>query len=265
MSEPPLLIERREAVALLTLNRPERINAFTPELLGALAEALDAAEADLDVRAIVVTGAGRGFCSGQDVALIATLPPEERDVGQILERFYEPVIERMRGSSLPIVAAVNGVAAGAGANFALLADIVVAGRSAQFVEAFVRIGLAPDVGGTWTLPRLVGDARARAMALLAEPVTGEQAAAWGMIWKAVDDDAVLEEALALAKRLAGQSATATALVKRAFAASGSNDLSAQLALERALQTEAAATADHAEGVRAFVEKRAPRWAARRTP
>lgn len=262
MSETPLLVERRGAVALLTLNRPDRINAFTPDLLKAIADALDAAEADGDVRAIVITGAGRGFCSGQDISLIATLPPEERDVGRMLERFYEPVIAKMRSSALPIVAAVNGVAAGAGANFALLADIVVAGRSAQFVEAFVKIGLVPDVGGTWTLPRLIGEARAKAISLLAEPITGAQAEAWGMIWKAVDDAAVLDEALAIAETLSRQSATATKLVKRAFAASAGNDLAGQLAVERALQTEAAASADHAEGVRAFMEKRAPRWAAR---
>lgn len=262
MSDFPLLVERRGAVALMTLNRPERINAFTPQLLTAIADALDAAEADREVRAVVITGAGRGFCSGQDIGLIATLPPEERDVGRMLEKFYEPVIARMRGSALPIVAAVNGVAAGAGANFALLADIVVAGRSAQFVEAFVKIGLVPDVAGSWTLPRLIGEARAKALCLLAEPITGAQAEAWGLIWKAVDDGAVLAEALAIAERLAGQSATAIRLVKEAFAATAANDLASQLALERALQTEAAASADHAEGVKAFVEKRAPRWAER---
>ncbi|MFD1702038.1 enoyl-CoA hydratase-related protein [Methylopila henanensis] len=263
MSEPCLLVERRGAVATLTLNRPDRINAFTPELLTAIAEALDAAEADPTVRAVLVTGAGRGFCSGQDIGQIATLPPEERDVSRILERFYEPVVRRMRASALPIVAAVNGVAAGAGANFALLADIVVAARSAQFVEAFVRIGLVPDVAGTWTLPRLVGDARARAMCLLGEPVGAEQAEAWGLIWKAVDDDRLAEEAFGVAERLAAQPAHALALVKKAFAASAGNDLDAQLQVERRLQTEAAASEDHAEGVRAFIGKRPPAWAPRR--
>ncbi|WP_271201749.1 enoyl-CoA hydratase-related protein [Methylopila turkensis] len=263
MSEPCLLVERRGAVAALTLNRPDRINAFTPELLTAIADALDAAEADPTVRAVLVTGAGRGFCSGQDIGQIATLPPEERDVSRILERFYEPVVRRMRASALPIVAAVNGVAAGAGANFALLADIVVAARSAQFVEAFVRIGLVPDVAGTWTLPRLVGEARARAMCLLGEPVGAEQAEAWGLIWKAVDDDRLAEEAFGVAERLAAQPAHALALVKQAFAASAGNDLDAQLHVERRLQTEAAASEDHAEGVRAFIGKRPPVWAPRR--
>lgn len=261
-SEPSLLVERRGAVALFTLNRPSRINAFTPELLAALASAFDAAEADAAVRAIVITGAGRGFCSGQDIGLIAALPPEERDVGRILRDFYEPVIAKMRSSPLPVVAAVNGVAAGAGANFAMLADIVVAGRSAEFVEAFVKIGLAPDVAGSWTLPRLVGAARAKGLALLAEPIRAETAEAWGLIWKAVDDDRLLDEAFAIAERLAGQSASATALTKRLLNASAGNDLDGQLALERELQTKAAASADHAEGVRAFMEKRPPRWSER---
>lgn len=263
MSDPVLLVERRSAAALLTLNRPDRINAFTPELLSALREALEGAERTPEVRAVVITGAGRGFCSGQDIAQIAKLPPEERAVGHILETYYEPVARRMRASPLPIVAAVNGVAAGAGANFALLADIVVAARSAQFVEAFGRIGLVPDVGGTWTLPRLVGEARARALCLLGEPVSAEQAESWGLIWKAVDDERLLDEALAIAERLAALPAEALRLTKQAFARSAENDFEAQLAVERALQTEAAATPDHTEGVRAFVEKRPPQWAPRR--
>lgn len=263
MSEIPLLVERRGAVALFTLNRPERINAFTPALLTAIAGALDAAEADRSVRAIVVTGAGRGFCSGQDIGLIATLPEPERDVGRMLREFYEPVIRKMRRSALPIVAAVNGVAAGAGANFALLADIVIAGRSASFVEAFVKIGLVPDVGGSWTLPRLIGEARARALALTGEPVTAAQALDWGLIWKVVDDETLLDEALAIAEKLAGQSSTAIRLIKQAFATSSGVTLEDQLSIERALQIEAAAAPDHAEGVRAFMEKRAPKWSERR--
>ncbi|MFD1333578.1 enoyl-CoA hydratase-related protein [Methylopila musalis] len=263
MTDAVLLVERRGPAALFTLNRPERINAFTPELLRALLDALHEAERTPEVRAVVITGAGRGFCSGQDIAQIAALPPEERAVGHILETYYEPLARRMRASPLPIVAAVNGVAAGAGANFALLADIVVAARSAQFVEAFGRIGLVPDVGGTWTLPRLVGDARARALCLLGEPVSAEQAEDWGLIWKAVDDARVLDEALALAERLAALPAEALRLTKQALARSAGNGFEEQLAVERALQTEAAATPDHAEGVRAFVEKRPPEWSPRR--
>lgn len=257
-----LLVERRGAVALMTLNRPDRINAFTPELLAAIGAALDEAVADKAVRAIVFTGAGRGFCSGQDIVAFASLPPEERDVGRMLERCYEPVIARIRDCPLPIVAAVNGVAAGAGANFALLADIVVAGRSAAFVEAFGKIGLIPDVGGTWTLPRLIGEARARALCLLGEPLAAETAREWGLIWKVFDDDRLVDEAVALAATLAAQSSSAIALAKRAFRASAENTFDQQIALERRLQSEAGATADHAEGAAAFMEKRAPRWGER---
>jgi 2-(1,2-epoxy-1,2-dihydrophenyl)acetyl-CoA isomerase len=258
----PLLIERRGPVALMTLNRPDRINAFTPALLEAIAAALDAAVADRSVRAIVFTGAGRGFCSGQDILAFAALPPEERDVGATLERYYEPMIAQLRACPLPIVAAVNGVAAGAGANFALLADIVVAGRSAAFVEAFGRIGLIPDVGGTWTLPRLVGEQRARALCLLGEPLPAETALDWGLIWKVFDDGRLVEEAVAIAATLAAQSASAVALTKRAFRSSGENSFEEQIGLERRLQSEAGATADHAEGAAAFMEKRPPRWSER---
>lgn len=262
MSEPVLLVERRAAVAILTLNRPDRINALTPELLVALGEAIDGTVADRTVRAIVIAGAGRGFCSGADVVDFAALPPDQRDLGAMLERWYEPLVGRLRNCPLPIVAAVNGVAAGAGANLALLADIVVAGLSAVFVEAFGQLGLIPDVGGTWTLPRLVGEARARGLCLLGEPLPAETAAAWGLIWKAVDDDAVLDEAIAIAERLAAKSASALALTKQALRASSTNGFGEQIALERRLQAEAGTTADHAEGAAAFVEKRTPRWGVR---
>jgi len=262
VSDQPLLLERRGAVLLMTLNRPDRINAFTQGLLAAISGALDEAVADRSVRAIVITGAGRGFCSGQDIVDYASLPPQERDIGRSLERFYEPMIERMRNCPLPIVAAVNGVAAGAGANFALLADIVIAGRSAAFVEAFGKIGLIPDVGGTWTLPRLVGEARAKALCLLGDPLPAETAAEWGLIWKVVDDETLLGEATAIAERLAGQSASAITLTKRAFKSSAGNSFEDQIVLERRLQSEAGETADHAEGAAAFLEKRAPRWSSR---
>ena len=260
--DAPLLVERRGAVALLTLNRPDRINAFTPGMLAAIGAALDEAVAEKAVRAVVVTGAGRGFCSGQDLMAFAALPPEERDVGRMLEKAYEPVVARMRACPLPIVAAVNGVAAGAGANFALLADIVVAGRSAVFVEAFGRIGLIPDVGGTWTLPRLIGEARAKALCLLGEPLPAETAQAWGLVWMVFDDETLVEDAVALATRLAEGSASAIALTKHAFGASAGNTFDEQIALERRLQSEAGATPDCAEGVAAFREKRAPRWSGR---
>lgn len=262
MTDAPLFVERRGAVALMTLNRPDRINAFTPELLAAIGAALDEAVADRAVRAIVFTGAGRGFCSGQDLVAFASLPPEERDVARMLETAYEPVITKIRGCPLPIVAAVNGVAAGAGANFALLADIVVAGRSAAFVEAFGRIGLIPDVGGTWTLPRLIGASRAKALCLLGEPLPAETAHEWGLVWSVHDDERLVEDAVALAERLAAGSASAVALTKQAFAGSAENTFAEQIALERRLQAEAGASPDCAEGVTAFREKRAPRWSGR---
>ena len=257
-----LLVERRGPVALFSLNRPERINAFTPSLLAALRAAFADAVADKSVRAIVVTGAGKGFCSGQDLVAFSELPPEERDVGRVLERYYEPLIAEIRACPLPIVAAVNGVAAGAGANFALLADIVVAGKSASFVEAFGKIGLIPDVGGTWTLPRLVGEARARALCLLGEPLPAETAERWGLVWRVFDDEALLDEALALAQRLAVGSSSAIALTKQALVASAGNTFEEQIAFERKLQSQAGASPDCAEGVRAFREKRAPTWSER---
>ncbi|WP_020179017.1 enoyl-CoA hydratase-related protein [Methylopila sp. M107] len=262
MSDPVLLIETRGAVRLLTLNRPERINAFTPDLLAAIGAALNDATADAAVRAIVITGAGRGFCSGADLVAYAALPAEQRDLGAMLERDYEPVIAKLRACPLPIIAAVNGVAAGAGANFAALADIVLAARSAVFVQAFGKIGLIPDVGGTWLLPRLVGEARAKALCLLGEPLQAETAADWGLIWKTVDDDRLLDEALALAERLASQSSSAIALTKQAFRQSAANSFEQQIALERRLQSEAGRTVDHLEGVAAFSEKRPAPWAAR---
>jgi 2-(1,2-epoxy-1,2-dihydrophenyl)acetyl-CoA isomerase len=262
VSVPVLLFERRGPVALLTLNRPDRINAFTPDLLAAIGAALDEAVADRAVRAIVITGSGRGFCSGQDIVAFAETPPEERDVARMLEEHYEPVIAKIRACPLPIVAAVNGVATGAGANFALLADIVVAGRSAVFVEAFGRLGLIPDVGGTWTLPRRIGEQRAKALCLAGDPLPAETARDWGLVWKVFDDDRLVEEALDLAATLAAQSASAIALTKRAFRASADNSFEQQIALERSLQAEAGATADHAEGAAAFIEKRAPRWSER---
>jgi len=262
VSQPPLLIERRGAVALMTLNRPDRINAFTPEMLDAIGAAIDEATADRSVRALVFTGAGRGFCSGQDLVAFASLPPGERDVGRMLERHYEPMIAKLRACPLPIVAAVNGVAAGAGANFAALADIVVAGRSAVFVEAFGKIGLIPDVGGTWTLPRLVGASRAKALCLTGEPLPAETAREWGLVWAVYEDDRLVEDAMALAEKLAAGSASAIALTKQSFAASAGNTFEAQIALERALQSQAGASPDCIEGVTAFREKRAPRWSGR---
>ena len=246
-----LLVERRGGVHVLTLNRPDRLNALTVGLHAALMAALDAADADPECRAVLLLGAGRGFCAGQD--LTATGP--DADLGDALELRFNPLVRRLRALPVPVVCAVQGVAAGAGANLALACDIVLAGQSARFLQAFVRIGLIPDAGGTWTLPRLVGDARARGMAMLGEPVSGADAAAWGLVWRAVPDDELLPEAERLAAHLATQPTQALALMKQALNASAGHTLDQQLDLERDLQRRAGSTPDFHEGVRAFLDKR----------
>jgi 2-(1,2-epoxy-1,2-dihydrophenyl)acetyl-CoA isomerase len=256
-----ILVETRPGYRVVTLNRPERLNALTIEMADALSDAIEAAEADENCRALLLTGAGRGFCAGQDLTAIVGAEPDE--IGDLLDR-YHPLIQKLRELPVPVVCAVNGVAAGAGANLALACDVVVAARSASFVQAFARIGLVPDCGGTWFLPRLVGAGRARALSMLADPVPAETAAAWGMIWQAVDDERLMAEAHALAARLAAGPTAALALIKQALDESAENDLEEQLELERDLQEEAAATPDHAEGLRAFLEKRAPAFAGRRS-
>ncbi len=246
-----LLVERRAGVHVLTLNRPDRLNAFTLPLQAALIVALADAEADPDCRAVLLHGAGRGFCAGQDLTMVEA----GVDLGDTLERSFNPLVRRLRALPLPVVCAVHGVAAGAGANLALACDIVLAGQSARFIQSFVRIGLIPDAGGTWTLPRLAGDARARGMAMLGEPVTGTQAEAWGLVWRAVPDDDLLPEAGRLAAHLALQPTAALALMKQALNAAAGNGWDAQLDLERDLQRRAGGTPDFREGVAAFLEKR----------
>lgn len=252
-----LLVVQHEAWVELTLNRPDRLNAFNEALHRALATALEAAAAKT-CRAVLLTGAGRGFCAGQDLTdrVASGGPP---DLGSTLERFYNPLVRQIRALQMPVICAVNGVAAGAGANLALACDIVLAARSAKFIQAFSKIGLIPDSGGTFFLPRLVGDARARALALLAEPISAEQAADWGMIWKAVDDASLLDEARTLTAHLATQPTHALALCKAALNASATNSLDAQLDLERDLQRQAGQSPDYKEGVMAFMEKRVARF------
>ena len=255
-----ILVETRSGYRQITLNRPEKLNALTAEMADALLAALGAAQADPECHAVLLTGAGRAFCAGQDLTAIVDRPAAE--IGDLLDH-YNPLISELRASPLPVVCAVNGVAAGAGANLALACDIVVAAKSASFVQAFAKIGLIPDCGGTWLLPRLVGMARARALAMLAEPLPAEAAAAWGMIWQAIDDDRLIADAHALAARLAAGPGTALALMKQAFEQGMANDLEGQLDLERDLQEEAGEHPDHREGLRAFLEKRPPSFSGRR--
>ncbi|MGC8475109.1 MAG: enoyl-CoA hydratase-related protein [Acetobacteraceae bacterium] len=256
-------IDRHPGWWQITLDRPDKLNAVTPEMLTALLAALDAAEAAPECRALLLTGAGRGFCAGQELGpAVLPGPDGPPDLEALAAGFHHKVVARLGTLPIPVVAAVNGVAAGAGASFALAADIVLAARSARFVIAFARIGLVPDSGASFFLPRLVGAARARAMALLADPVPAEQAEAWGLIWRVVEDAALAGEAAALCARLAEGPTGAYALTKHALAASAGNDLPAQLALEARLQGEAGRGAEYAEGVRAFLEKRPARFPGR---
>lgn len=251
-----ILVEKRAGYRQLTLNRPDRLNALTAEMGAALLAELGDAEADPDCRAILLTGAGRGFCAGQDLSQVGS------DLKPLLDG-YNAVVRKLRALEMPVVCAVNGIAAGAGANLTLACDIVLAAKSASFIQAFAKIGLIPDVGGTWFLPRLVGAARARGLAMLAEPLSAERAEAWGLIWRAVDDDKLMATARELAARLAQGPTIGLAFAKRALDAAEGNDLDTQLDLERDLQCEAARTPDYAEGVRAFLEKRAPRFTGKR--
>jgi 2-(1,2-epoxy-1,2-dihydrophenyl)acetyl-CoA isomerase len=263
MSEPPILAERRPGYRVITLNRPDKLNAFNEVMHVALRVAIEEAEADEGCRALMITGKGRGFCAGQDLNDRLAKPGETVVLGGTLERHYNPLVRRLRALPFPVIAAVNGVAAGAGCNIALACDMVLAARSAHFVQAFARIGLIPDSGGSWFLPRLVGDARARGLALLAEPLSAEKAEQWGLIWKCVDDELLLSEAQKLCEHFAGAPTQGLALIKRALDASAGNTLDAQLDLERDLQRAASQTPDYAEGVRAFVEKRKPNFTGRK--
>jgi len=254
----PLLVSLDAGVLRLTLNRPDTLNAFTVAMTQALAAAFARAEDESAVRCVLVTGAGRGFCAGQDLTE-RDMNAEDIDLGGGLDSRYNPLIRRMRALPKPIVCAVNGVAAGAGANFALACDLVLAARSAAFIQAFVKIGLVPDCGGSYFLPRLAGTQRAMALAMTGDRLAAEDAERWGIIWKCVDDSLLGPESEKLAKQLASGPTRSLGLIKNAIHASEGNSLAAQLDLERDLQREVGRGKDYREGVAAFLEKRKPRF------
>jgi len=252
------------AIRRLTLNRPDKLNAFTRDMHAELRAALEAANADAQCRVVVLTGAGRAFSAGQDLSEAAGPNAASGGAENPLDTWYNPLIRLITTLEKPVIAAVNGIAAGAGANIALACDLVLAARSASFLQAFARVGLIPDVGGTYFLPRLVGAQRARGLVMLAEPLSAEKAEAWGLVWKVVDDDRLALEVSAVAGKLAVGATYALALAKRALAASAGNTLDRQLDLERDLQQLASASPDAREGIAAFLDKRAPRFTGRTT-
>jgi 2-(1,2-epoxy-1,2-dihydrophenyl)acetyl-CoA isomerase len=253
-----ILTALEAGVLTITLNRPDKLNSFNPEMHKLLRAALERAADEAEIRAVLLTGAGRGFCAGQDLSernVSAGAAPI--DLSVTIGSFYNPLVRRMRELPKPIVCAVNGVAAGAGANIALACDLVVAARSATFVQAFSKLGLVPDAGGSYFLPRLIGTARAMGLALLADKLPAEDAERWGLIWKVFDDARLMDEARALARNLAEGPTKGYGLLKKALYASPSNTLDAQLDLERDLQREAGFSEDYREGVSAFMQKRKP--------
>ncbi|WP_395699704.1 enoyl-CoA hydratase-related protein [Aquabacterium sp.] len=253
MSEPLVLVATQGPVRTLTLNRPAALNSFTAAMHAELRAALDAAAADAAVRCVVITGAGRGFCAGQDLNDEAMAG----DVGGVVERLYKPLALQIRSFPVPVLAMVNGVAAGAGANLALGCDMVIAARSASFIQAFSKIALVPDCGGTWLLPRLVGRARAIGLAMTGDKLGAEEAERIGMIWRCVDDAALLDSTMALANKLAAMPARALAQTRQIIDAAMPMDYAAALGQEAVVQGEMARAGDFAEGVQAFLQKRAP--------
>ena len=264
MAYAHILYEVRDAVARITLNRPDRLNSFNDAMHAEVRDVLGQLQAsDGAARVLLLTGAGRGFCAGQDLGDRAVAPGgAATDLGASIERNYMPLVLGLRGLPMPVVCAVNGVAAGAGANIALACDIVVAAKSASFIQAFARIGLVPDSGGTWFLPRLVGTARAMGLAMLGDKLSAEEAAAWGLIWKCVDDTELATTVDAIVRRLANGPTRGLAAIKQAIHASTGNALDTQLALERDMQRTLGFSEDYREGVAAFAAKREPRFTGR---
>jgi 2-(1,2-epoxy-1,2-dihydrophenyl)acetyl-CoA isomerase len=262
VSYQSIIFAVEDGIARLTLNRPERLNSFNTQMHGEVRAALGAL-GTAGARVLVLTGAGRGFCAGQDLGDRAVAPgAAPPDLAASIEQYYKPLVLALRALPMPVIAAVNGVAAGAGANIALACDLVIAARSASFVQAFSKLGLVPDSGGTWFLPRLVGNARALGLTLLGEKLSAEQAAAWGLIWRCVEDQELAGVVDGLARDLAAAPTRGLARTKEAIYGSWSRDLAAQLDVERDFQGELGRSADYAEGVAAFTGKRTPRFTGR---
>ena len=260
MSYESILYGSAGGIARITLNRPDRLNSFTAAMHEELRDALARTRAERETRVLLLTGAGRGFCAGQDLSDRAVAPGGTPvDLGASIENNYRPLVLALRAMPFPVVCAVNGVAAGAGANIALACDLVIAARAASFIQPFCRLGLVPDSGGTYFLPRLVGTARAMGLALLGDKLHAEQAAEWGLIWKCVDDAEFAATVEALLQQLAKAPTRGLAAIKRAIYGSGGNTLEAELDVERDLQRELGYSDDYREGVAAFLEKREPRF------
>jgi 2-(1,2-epoxy-1,2-dihydrophenyl)acetyl-CoA isomerase len=259
MSFETILFEIRDGTARLTLNRPEKLNSFNVQMHSEIQSALEEAVNDASVRAVLLTGAGRAFSAGQDLSDRAVAPGEAVDLGASIDLYYAPLVRRLRSLPIPVICGVNGVAAGAGANVALACDLVIAAKSASFIQSFTKIGLIPDTGGTYFLPRLIGTARAMGLAMLGDKITGEEAAAWGLIWRCVDDAEFRPAVDAVVKQVAAGPTRALARIKQAIYASGNNTLDQQLDLERDFMRELGNSNDFREGVVAFLEKRSPRF------
>lgn len=256
MAYETILFEIDEGVATLTLNRPDRLNSFNTHMHEEVKDAVSRAEAQ--ARCLLITGAGRGFCAGQDLAdRSVSADGSTPDLGKSLEVYYNPLIRRITSMAMPVVCAVNGVAAGAGVNVALACDMVIAAQSAKFVQSFSNLGLLPDSGGSWILPRLIGQARAMGLTLTGTPITAQQAADWGMIWQVVDDDALMDSAKTLAAKFAKGPTRGLAATKKFIRTSGQNSLDTQLDLERDTMRALGQSDDYKEGVAAFLEKRPP--------